>query len=68
MLILGLRQVEQDRDGWKGKFEQVEKEMDAWKSKYQEQQIILQNIESFQKAAEIQVFIFHGRWSKEQGN
>ena len=59
ILNLGLRHVEQERDDWKVKCERNQHERDIWKSKYVQQLIKIQNLESFQKAVEIQVFSSH---------
>lgn len=61
MLILELREVEQERDDWKTKCERYEQERDAWKIKYEQQLINVQNLESFQKAVEIQVLTFKAK-------
>lgn len=60
-LTLDLRGVEQERDVWKERAEQVEQDRDYWKTKYLEQERKIQNLESFQKAGEAQVFTFKSR-------
>jgi hypothetical protein len=59
ILNLGLRPVEQERDDWKAKYELNQHEKEVWKTKYEQQQIKVQNLESFQKAVEIQVRSSH---------
>lgn len=57
-LILDLRRVELERDAWKEKAEQVEQDRDSWKTKCLEQERKIQNLESFLKDVEGQVFTF----------
>lgn len=58
-MTLGLRQVEQERDGWNVECKRMELERDAWKMAYEEQQMKVQKFENFQKAVEIQVNSSH---------
>jgi hypothetical protein len=63
----GLAQVERERDTWKAKSVKAEEERDAWKAKHDAQLITLQDLENFQRAVEIQVFVPEGR-SYKKGN
>ena len=58
MLILELREVEQERNDWKTKCERYEQERDAWRIKSEQQLINVQNLESFPNAVEMQVLVF----------